>query len=232
MGPKILEQSQRSKEIYYHPTAAYVSMPKTNKHIAFDPRLFHGSSSPMSKGKGGLRIAIGTNYHTARVAEANHYPFLASIATSPVDLNDVEDGSIDDLTIHKPRVTPWDVKSNVVIPSRDDWTFFDLETAQNGRFYLCSDPYRFIRISLRMPISLIMNYDAERSPGATLGIKLSEGDYLVRFDKYEFREPNPRNSDTEARELADDFLRKRCEIFPHDDLSMNPPLNVRLCQHI
>lgn len=208
-------------------------MPKANKHIAFDARLFHGSSSPMPKGKGGVRMAIGMNYHTSRSLETKPLTFLPSKAIPPIELAHEGAGGASndagDAGMHEPKVMPWNVKDNVSLgDSRDDWSFFDLTTVGHGRDYL-GDPYRPSTLSLRLPVSLIMSYDADRKPGCTLGIELTEGDFAIRPLKDEFATSKPRNGNERAREVATEMLRTRCEIFPHDERSMNPPLNADLC---
>lgn len=97
------------EKIVHLPSAAYVSMPKTNKHIAFDPRLFHGASAPITTASVQeirhqqpeenfpYRIAIGLNFHTSRSMET---------------INDEEDSDDDDddddEAAGKDKVESWD----------------------------------------------------------------------------------------------------------------------------
>lgn len=238
----ILDISQLSNDTIYHPTRAYVSMPKKNKHIAFDSRLFHGSSGSLFFGKegGGVRIAIGTNFHTQRSLETIyskkhrlmqqyvHRPLKvrSEVATPPIDMRESTS-----TRKHEPVLKPWNTDDNVVDPLRANWTSFQIRTNHQGRSFFASDRYIKSNITIRLPIDWILA-QAQRDPGCTLGVNMESSDFNVSHDMNENYMPKPKNRNKESKLVAREMLLKRCEIFPKDLLSMNPPLNFNVCSEL
>jgi len=233
----ILDTTQLTNDTIYHPTNAYVSMPKTNKHLAFDSRLFHGSSGSLFVGREcDVRIAIGTNFHTQRSLETIyskkhrlmkqyvHRPLevRSEEATPPIGMRESAERE------YKPVVKPWNTDHNMRDPSRENWTSFQIKTNHQGRSFFASDRYRKSNITTRLPIDWILA-QAQHAPGCTIGITLERSDFNVSHDKDENYRPKPKNRNKEAKLVAREMLMERCEIFPNDMLSMNPPLNVNVC---
>jgi len=233
----ILDTTQLTNDTIYHPTNAYVSMPKTNKHLAFDSRLFHGSSGSLFVGREcDVRIAIGTNFHTQRSLETIyskkhrlmkqyvHRPLevRSEEATPPIGMRESAERE------YKPVVKPWNTDHNVRDPSRENWTSFQIKTNHQGCSFFASDRYRKSNITTRLPIDWILA-QAQHAPGCTIGITLERSDFNVSHDKDENYRPKPKNRNKEAKLVAREMLMERCEIFPNDMLSMNPPLNVHVC---
>ena len=236
----IFETSQLSNNgTIYHPTNAYVSMPKMNKHLAFDSRLFHGSTGPLYVGKeGDLRIAIGTNFHTQRSLETIyskrhrmmkqyvHRPLEVRYdkAAPPIDMSDRR--TTTQQLQHQPIIKPWNVNNNMDFSA--SWTSFYIQTNHQGRSYFASDKYKRSNITMRLPIDWIQSQE-EKEPGFTVGFTLKRGDFNVSHDKDEMYRSKPKNRNKESQTVARDMLKKRCEIFSNDLLSMNPPLNTNFC---
>lgn len=237
----ILDTSQLANDTIYHPTNAYVSMPKTNKHMAFDSRLFHGSSGPLFAGKeGDVRIAIGTNFHTQRSLETIyskkhlsmkqyvHRPLEVRLeeATPPIDMRECAQERE-----FEPLPKPWALHNNVLDPLRLNWTSFQIKTNHQGRSFFASDRYKKSNITMQLPIDWILA-QAQLDPGCTIGVTLERSDFNVSYHEDETYRAKPRNRNKEAKLVANEMLMKRCEIYPNDLLSMNPPLNVNVCSQL
>jgi hypothetical protein len=240
----ILDTSQLSNDTIYHPTKAYVSMPKKNKHIAFDSRLFHGSSGPLFVGKeeGDVRIAIGTNFHTQRSLEtiySKRHRLMQQYVHRPLEVRSEESTPPIDMRErtttreHEPVIkSSWNTDdNNTGDPLRTNWTSFQIKTNHQGRSFFASDRYKKSNITMRLPIDWILA-QARHDPGCTLGITLERSDFNVSHDKNENFRPKPKNRNKESKLVAREMLIKRCEIFPNDSLSMNPPLNVNVCSQL
>ena len=135
---------------------------------------------------------------------------------------------------HDPKIKPWDITNNMSLEnklSRDDWEYFELKTHSAARDYFASNPWLPTQITMRLPKSLIMSFDAEKSPGCTLGIILEKDDFILRhmteLSQSEISKQDNVKSDAIA--IARKMLKKRCEIFSKDLLSMNPPMNYKNC---
>ena len=238
----ILETSQLSNNTIYHPKTAYVSMPKINKHVAFDSRLFHGSSGPLFVGnEGDVRIAIGTNFHTQRSLETIYskkhillkqyvhrlLEVRSEEATPPIDIRECSTRTRE----HQPVVKPWKIDDNTRIldPLQEDWTVFHIKTHHQGRSFFASfDKYKRSNITMRLPFGWIRRQE-EYKPGCTLGINLERSDFNVSHEKDENYRPKQKNRNKESHVVAMEMLQKRCEIFSNDLLSMNPPLGFTFC---
>eukprot|EP00985_Skeletonema_marinoi_P012885 scaffold6301_cov157-Skeletonema_marinoi.AAC.2 len=234
----ILDTSQLTNDTIYHPTNAYVSMPKKNKHLAFDSRLFHGSSGPLFVGKeGDVRIAIGTNFHTQRSLETIyskrhrlmkqyvHRPLevRSEEATPPIDMRECVAEREDE-----PVIKPWNTDDNVGDPLRENWTSFQIKTNHQGRSFFASDRYKKSNITMQLPIDWILE-QARHDMGCTLSITLERSDFNVSHHRDENYRPKPKIRNKEAKLVAREMLLKRCQIYPDGLLSMNPPLNVNVC---
>ena len=113
-------------------------------------------------------------------------------------------------------------------PSRENCTSFQIKTNHQGRSFFASDRYRKSNITTRLPIDWILA-QSRHDHGCTIGITLERSDFNVSHDKGENYRPKPKNRNKEAKLVAREMLMERCEIFPNDMLSMNPPLNVHVC---
>ena len=239
----IFETSQLSNNgTIYHPTNAYVSMPKMNKHLAFDSRLFHGSTGPLHVGQeGDLRIAIGTNFHTQRSLEtiySKRHRMMKQYVHRPLEVRydeaappiDTSDRRTTTQQQHQPKMKSWNVNNNIdfLDSSRANWTSFYIKTNHQGRSYFASDKYKRSNITVRLPIDWIQSQE-EKEPGFTVGFTLKRGDFNVSHDKDEMYRSKPNNRNKESQIVARAMLMKRCEIFSNDLLSMNPPLNTNFC---
>jgi hypothetical protein len=241
----IFETSQLSNNgTIYHPTNAYISMPKMNKHLAFDSRLFHGSTGPLYVGKeGDLRIAIGTNFHTQRSLEtiySKRHRMMKQYVHRPLEVRYdkaappiVSDRRTTIQQQHQPIIKSWNVNYNMDFSdsSRTNWTSFYIKTNHQGRSYFASDKYKRSNITMRLPIDWIQSQE-EKEPGFTVGFTLNRGDFNVSHDKDEVYRSKPKNRNLESKAVAREMLEKRCEIFSNDLLSMNPPLNTNFCSSL
>ena len=230
----ILEQAQiiRNSPQPYSPRNAYVSMPKANKHIAFDPRLFHGANNPISSNRGEVRIAIGMNFHTERSLESYDFALRPSKILKPMDDIIINNNTREKLD-PEPVIKPWKAEDTMDMEamSREKWAEFPVLTPDSGLDYQVSNPYLPVQLSLRLPVSMILYYNQHKDPGCTLGIKLKEGDFTITHLKEVSMEPIVKkgNPDKNAIDLANKMLAKRCEIFEHDQLLMIPALNYDRC---
>lgn len=230
-----------------YPQNAYISMPKTNKHLAFDSRLFHGSAMPLSKKKGEYRIVIGMNFHTHQSIESKNEHsnglFHWDKVIPPIKLQrDNNEAPIDSSSSYQsdkrkhdeinesvPSIQPWDVKSIIDRPSHYGWEQFDLFRTESHGYDFCLRPC-FVKVQL--PMTQILKYD-EKYPGATLGFRLQKDDFYISAtdNENDIGYPPPPsqykvgNWIEEAKSVASDMLKKRCEIYNNNIYEMSPPLN-------
>ena len=235
----IIDTSQLANDTIYHPRNAFISMPMINKHLAFDSRLFHGSSGALFAGKeGDVRIAIGTNFHTQRSLETifskkhrlmKQYvrrPLEVRVAeaTPPIDMRGCTEASE-----HERVIKSWSTSDNVDMElSRENWTPFQLKTNHRCRSFFASNRYKRSNITMRLPIDFLLA-QARQEPGCTLRIGLERNDFNVSHHKNESYRPKPKIRNKEAKLVAREMLIKRCEVFPNDFLSMNPALAANIC---
>lgn len=241
--------SDEDKFKILYPQNAYISMPKTNKHLAFDSRLFHGSAMPLSKKKGEYRIVIGMNFHTHQSIESKNEHsnglFHWDKVIPPIKLKrnnnevpiDSSSSSHSDKSKHDkitksvpiPSIQPWDVKSIIDRPSHYGWEQFDLFRTEAHGYDFCLRPC-FVKVQI--PMTQILKYD-EKYPGATLGFRLQKADFHITAtdnDNDIVYPPLPNqykvgNWIEEAKSVASDMLKKRCEIYNNNVYEMSPPLN-------
>jgi len=213
----VFDHAITSREKLYAPKAAYVCMPRANKHIGFDARLFHGSGAPIPKGKGKLRIIIGMNYHTRQSLET---------IVENVTLN--ENGLVKPIDVSKNgamKVTPWNNDQNIITEEeiRDTWESFELETSAHG-LDLCGVKHAPCRLFARLPVEEILHNETDK-PGSTIGIQLGQGDFVIRQVPGKKKLSKFPPSDDKATALALKMLRERCAIYEKGVYTMNPPLN-------
>ncbi len=239
--------SEEDKFKILYPQNAYISMPKTNKHLAFDSRLFHGSAMPLSKKKGEYRIVIGMNFHTHQSIESKnehsnglfHWDKVIppvkikrnnnEVPIDPSSSSQSDKSKHEKITKRVPSIQPWNVKSIIDRPSHYGWEQFDLFRTESHGYDFCLRPC-FVKVQL--PITQISLYD-EKYPGATLGFRLQKADFHITATDNDHGiayPPLPNqykvgNWIEEAKLVASDMLKKRCEIYNSNMYEMSPPLN-------
>lgn len=152
------------------------------------------------------------------------------------------------------KIRPWTPEQLVPVSQREsdqDWKTFELNTFKYG-FDYCQHMAP-CNIQVRLPISQLLanEYDAQKPDGATVGFELTSEDFVVQRivdseaakeevksmhadhqpdqPKTEDDDDDDSNGDITAEALALKMLQRRCEMYDHDLLAMNPPLNHALC---
>ncbi len=257
-----------TKEEYkiLYPQNAYISMPKTNKHLAFDSRLFHGSAVPLSKKEGKFRLVIGMNFHTHQSFESKNEDSGTSMhwdkIIPPIHIqpNNKEEDVIQQQHKHssgrsssndnenpssandendrskksklqrtlKPTIQPWNSQSIIDRPSHKGWESFHLFREESHGYDFCLYP---CFVQMQLPLTQIRKYD-DKYPGSTLGFRMRSEDFDVsitgNIEEVVLLQPEKQTSNEgirEARSIAMDMLKKRCDIYKNDLYEMSPPLN-------
>ena len=210
------------------PKNVYISMPKKNKHVAFDPRLFHGTTKGLSTNNN--RILLGINYWEIKTQESIKLGSnrlidnnLVSSSNNNTDFNTIiqtnNSKKIEMVTLKMEQIK---MKKKTIIHSFN----YGYDLFHN---------FVPINIIAILPTNNYFKKLQNHKLGLTLCIKLKQSDFniyvhknykeIIQTDVYKDIE---NNKNKEHLSHAHYIIKNRCSLFEHNNLAMNPQsLNIK-----
>jgi hypothetical protein len=206
---------ERSRINYTVPNM-YISMPKKNKHVAFDPRLLHGTTNELSNIN--TRILIGINYWEKQTQESiknGSKKLIPNNLILPLNKNMNYD-------IMKNKN-----KNNVI---NKQPIYLKIENIETKKTTIKTYNYGYDLFNNYLPINIFANIPTtnflkniqNKHIGDTLSIKLLPEDFIIKILPDYKNNFYKQKNNKKLIPFVNSIIKNRCNLFKHNNLSMNP----------
>lgn len=220
------------------PSNMWLVMPRAGKHLAFDPRLFHGvlnalrsqcisSLAGCAGSSRDSRFVLGMNFWEVRSKESRSEKYKPSSLRHFSSANSA--GEAEPEVRVTTRCSATGVQDRLVISASpgESKRRFKLKTFASGQDV--REQWHPMDIYLSVPRLQLLDFEHVERGGTY--------DYALDASAIEFVYEHPgrrvlasrTNWDRVARKIAVNMLRNRCKLFEPEPSAMNPPGAVEFC---